>query len=60
LVTGVPYTALPISTVISSKYNVPMIIKRKEAKEYGTKKLIEGIYKSGDRCVIIDDIITSG
>jgi uridine monophosphate synthetase len=37
-----------------------MIIKRKEAKEYGTKKLIEGIFKKGDKCIIIDDIITSG
>ena len=37
-----------------------MIIKRKEAKSYGTKKLIEGVFKAGDTALIIEDIITSG
>lgn len=37
-----------------------MIFKRKEAKSHGTKNLIEGLFKKGDRCLIIDDVITSG
>lgn len=57
---GVPYAALPIATTISIIHNKPMIIKRKEAKNYGTKRLIEGIFCKGDRCLIIEDVITTG
>ena len=39
---------------------VNMITKRKENKDYGTKQLIEGQHKPGDRVVIVEDIISSG
>lgn len=59
-VCGVPYTALSIATLVAVKANKSMLLKRKETKSYGTKKLIEGVYKENDKCIIIEDIITSG
>lgn len=33
---------------------------RKEAKAHGTGKVIEGAFESGDRVVVVEDVITSG
>lgn len=60
IICGIPYGGLPIATYISTKYNKPLIYLRDKTKQYGTGKLIEGEYKLSDRCVIIDDVITSG
>ena len=33
---------------------------RKEAKDHGKGRLIEGNFKTGDRFVVVEDVITSG
>lgn len=59
-VTGLAYAALPWGSYFSMIADVPLIYARKERKGYGTKKMIEGVYKSFDTVLIIDDLITKG
>jgi uridine monophosphate synthetase len=51
---------LPYALTIGLLKDIPNIILRKEAKTYGTKKMIEGDWQKNDRIIIIDDILTSG
>lgn len=60
VICGVPYTGIPIATTLSTLYDIPMIIRRKEKKDYGTKQMIEGKYTESCQCILIDDVITTG
>ena len=55
-----PYAALPLATLVASDNNTPMGMRRKQVKADGTKKTVEGMIVAGQRCIIIDDVCTSG
>jgi uridine monophosphate synthetase len=57
---GVPYTALPFATYISLTYNIPMVMRRKESKSYGTKRMVEGDVKPSSWCIVVEDVVTTG
>ncbi|HSI20905.1 MAG TPA: orotate phosphoribosyltransferase [Verrucomicrobiae bacterium] len=64
---GLPYAGLPIISAImvqslhvSAGKKLSAIYPRKEKKEYGTQKQIEGVFVSGDTVIVIDDVITDG
>ncbi len=59
-VTGIPYTALPVATLMAQKLGKPLIYSRKEEKSYGTKNAIIGKFEKGKKCLVVDDLITSG
>ncbi len=57
---ALPYAALPIASAISLGSGWPLIYPRKEAKTYGTKAQIEGVYQPGETTAVIDDLISTG
>lgn len=59
-IAGLPYAGLPLAVSASLVGNLPMLYARKEAKDYGTKKLIEGEYQAGETVAVLDDVITTG
>ena len=60
LIAAVPYAALPIATAVSLHTGVPMIYTRKEVKDHGLARDIEGLYFPGQRVVIVEDLVTTG
>lgn len=59
-IVGVPYTAWPLATAVSLQTGKQMLLRRKEVKEYGTRTAIHGNFKAGQRCLVIEDVVTTG
>jgi orotate phosphoribosyltransferase len=64
---GLEIGAIAIATSISDyaylaapKREWHTFIVRKQPKDHGLGKLIEGVVKPGDRALIVDDVLTSG
>ncbi len=57
---ALPYAGLPIGVAVSLEMDRPLIYPRKEAKDYGTAKLVEGAYQAGETALMVDDLITKG
>jgi len=59
-IAGIPYAGLPIATAVALAGNIPMVYARKEVKDHGTRRAIEGTFAPGEVVVLIDDVITDG
>ncbi len=61
LTMGADPVACPVSLIsFLNNSNIASFSIRKERKEHGMKKMVEGDVKEGDRVVIVDDVITTG
>lgn len=59
-IAGIPTAGLVFSSPVALQLEKPMIYVRKEEKEYGRQKRIEGSIKPGWKILVMDDLITTG
>ena len=59
-IAGIATAGLPIASVVAYELNLPLVYVRKEVKEHGTGRVVEGVVKEGSKTVVIDDVATTG
>lgn len=60
LLAGVPEAGTPLATATGYESNRRLVQPRKVIKAHGTKSSVEGAYETGEKVVLIDDLITKG
>lgn len=60
LLAGAELGGIPLVTAASLASGLPCIFIRNQKKDYGTSKQVEGVIKSDDKIVIVEDIATTG
>jgi len=59
-IAGVPIAGIPFASQIAYNLKKPFLYVRKGIRRHGRKRRVEGILVSGDRVLIIDDLVTTG
>jgi len=60
VVGGVEAAGIPHSAALGFAMKKPSVFIRKEAKDHGTKKRVEGGDVNGKRVVLVEDLVTTG
>ncbi len=59
-IAAIPYAGLPIGVGMALEMERPLIYPRREIKEHGTRRAIEGTFEAGETVLLVDDLITRG
>ncbi len=59
-VAAVPITGIPFASQIAYNLKKPFLYVRKSVKLQGRERRVEGVLFSGDRVLLIDDLVTTG
>ena len=57
---GVELGAVPLVVALALRTGLPYVIVRRDAKEYGTARGVEGRLKEGESVVLVEDVVTTG
>ncbi len=59
-IAGVPLAGIPFASQIAYNLKKPFLYVRKGIKLHGRERRVEGILSSGDKVLLIDDLVTTG
>ncbi len=59
-IAGVPLAGIPFASQIAYNLKKPFLYVRKNIRRHGRQRRVEGILVSGDRVLLVDDLITTG
>ena len=59
-IAGVPLAGIPFASQIAYNLKKPFLYVRKGSRHHGRQRRVEGILVSGDRVLLIDDLVTTG
>ncbi len=59
-IAGIPTAGLTLSSPVALQLEKPMIYVRKDEKDHGRGKLVEGVTRPGWKVLVVDDVITTG
>jgi orotate phosphoribosyltransferase len=59
-IAGVPLAGIPFASQIAYNLKKPFLYVRKGVRRHGRQRRVEGILVSGDRVLVVDDLITTG
>ncbi len=59
-IAGIPIAGIPFASQIAFSLRKPFLYLRKGAKLHGRERRVEGILVSGDRVLLVDDLVTTG
>lgn len=60
LLCGVPLGGIPFTICLSTITKIPAILLRNDEKTHGKRNKIEGVFSEGQRCLVVEDVITTG
>jgi orotate phosphoribosyltransferase len=59
-IAGVPIAGIPFASQIAYNLRKPFLYVRKGVRLHGRQRRVEGILVSGDRVLLVDDLVTTG
>jgi orotate phosphoribosyltransferase len=59
-IAGIPLAGIPFASQIAYNLKKPFLYVRKDIKLHGRERRVEGILVSGDRVLVLDDLLTTG